>query len=145
MLRFNRLAAVVLVGVLVTVAFGKAIKIKAISPYEGTQEALNGADGMAIFNYHPGGNQTEATVAITDFVPGEIYGTWIIPGGMVNLAEIANPAGNATFHGFFDFDLCKWNENGITVYIFRDLDGDLMPNMDGSEFVAEGWSDCPAP
>ena len=146
MLRFNRVVCVLAVGLLVTVAFAKAIKIKEITPVAGTEEALNGADGMAIFNYHDGENNnssTEVTVAITDFMPGKTYGAYVIPGGGVDLPEVANPAGNANFHGVFTFDLCIWNEVGLTVVIWRDLDenGVYTPGVD--EDVAEGWTACP--
>ena len=147
MLRFNRLVAVVLVGVFVAAAFAKAIKIREITPYAETEEAANGADGMAIFNYHDGQNNnssTEVTVAITDFIAGETYGAYVINAGGVNLPEVANPAGNANFHGFYTFDLCnEWNVGGLTVIIWRDLDGNLLPAPDGSEDVAEGWTACP--
>ncbi len=142
MLKFSRLVCVLAVCLIVGVAVGKAIKVKAITPYAGTEEAGTGGDGMAIFNYHPGNTETEATVAITDFVPGALYGTWVVPGGEVSLPGIANSSGNVNWHGSFQFDLCAWNENGITVYIWRDLDGDLQPADDGSEYVAEGWASC---
>ncbi|MGB2984551.1 MAG: hypothetical protein WBE26_01600 [Phycisphaerae bacterium] len=143
MFKFNRLALVLAVCVCVGIALGAAIKIKDITPYAGTEEAATGGDGMAIFNYHPGNNETEATVAITDFVPGVRYGTWVIPGGEVNVRENANPAGNANWHGSFGFDLCLWNPDGITVIIWRDFDGNDERAVDGSEDVAEGWVACP--
>ena len=142
MLRFNRLVCVVAVCLVVGVAFGAAIKIRAITPYEGTEEALAGGDGMAILNYHPGNNKTEATVAITDFVPGATYGAYLNPGGGVNLPEVANPSGNANWHGTYNFDLCLWNEDGITVYIWRDANGNLLPDLP-DEVVAEGFAPCP--
>ena len=80
---------------------------------------------------------------ITDFVPGARYGTWVIPGGEVNVRETANPAGNVNWHGSFAFDLCLWNESGITVIIWRDFDENDERSVDGSEDVAEGWVACP--
>ncbi len=146
MFRFNRVVTVLVVGVVVAAAFGKAIKMREITPLGGTLEEGSDADGMAIFNYHDGANNnsdTEATVAITDFIPGETYGAWVIPGGDVTYPEVANPSGNANFHGSFNFDLCLWNEYGITVKIWREQDGTYGRAVDGSEDVAEGWVDCP--
>jgi hypothetical protein len=146
MFRFSRLIAVLAVCAIVTAALAKAIKIREITPLPGTLEYGTDADGMAIFNYHDGQNNnsnTEATVAITDFVPGETYGAWVTPGGDVSFAEVANPAGNATFHGFFTSDLCLWNEVGITVTIWREQDGTYGRATDGSEDVAEGFAPCP--
>ena len=145
MFKFNRLVCVLLVCSLAGLALAKAIKIKEITPYAGTEEALAGADGMAIFNYHDGQNNnsnTEVTVAITDFIPGETYGAFVTPGGGVNVPEVANPAGNATFHGFYTFDLCLWNDVGITVVIWRDANENLLPDLP-EEAVAEGFVPCP--
>ncbi len=141
MLRFNRLVCVVAVCLVVGVAFGAAIKIKAITPYEGTEEAAMGGDGMAILNFNQGVNKTEVTVAITDFVPGAVYGAYLSNGGGVALPEIANSSGNANWHGSYISDLCNWQES-ITVYIWRDADGDLVPDLP-DEAVAEGFAPCP--
>ena len=145
MLRFSRVVCVLLVCAIAGIAVGKALKIKLIAPLSGTLEYNTDADGMAIFNYHDGANNnsdTEATVAITDFIPGETYGAWVIPGGDVNYPEVANPAGNANFHWSFDSDLCLW-QTGITVKIWREQDGTYGRAADGSEDVAEGFVACP--
>ena len=146
MFRFSRLIVVLAVCAIVTATLAKARKIREITPLAGTLEEGTDADGMAIFNYHDGQNNnssTEATVAITDFIAGETYGAWVSPGGDVTFPEVANPAGNATFHGFFTFDLCIFGIPETKVTIYREQDGTYGRAGDGSEDVAEGVAPCP--
>ena len=139
MFRFNRLVCVLAVCAVVGVAFGAAVKIKAITPVgEGVTENPNG-DGMVIMNYHPGHNRTEITAAITDFLPDTDYKVDVIPG--VTFSVTTNPAGNANDHGALSFDICKYNEYGVTVVVWRDLDGNGF--WEEGETRAEGFTTCP--
>jgi hypothetical protein len=141
MFKFNRLVCMLAVCAVVGVAFGAALKIKAITPVgDGVTENPDG-DGMVIMNYHPGHDQTEITAAITDFVPDRDYKVSVIPG--LTFSVTTNPAGNANDHGFFNGDICEYNEYGVTVVVWRDLNNDGFRALDLSEDRAEGFTPCP--
>lgn len=152
MFKFSRLICALCVCCCVGFAYGKAIKIKSIVPLTGTLEAENGADGMAIFNPHPtddGQGATEFTIAITDFIPGETYDVFLVPGASANLEpQIANAAGNANWTGDLSTALCTFG-GSIRVIIYQDMDGNGSPFVTGTdildlnEAVAEGDATCP--
>ena len=106
MLRFNRLVLVLGICLCVGAALGAAIKIKGLTPVGlGVNENPEG-DGMAILNYHQGNNQTEVTVAITDFIPETDYHITVFP-GTDDAPVTTNPAGNANTHQVVDYDVVR--------------------------------------
>lgn len=142
MFKFNRLVCVLLVCAVVAVAYGKAIKIKAISPVGLGVIENPDADGMAVLNYHQGNNSTESTVAITDFLPDTEYGITVVALGGGATTVTTNAAGNANWHAVFDRDICEF-ETEICVVVWLDDDEPADGrDPDGSEDRAEGCAPC---
>ncbi len=136
MLKFNRVAAVVLMCTLVTATFGAAIKIKAFDWVHA--DNLDG-DGMAIANYHQGNNRTEITAAITDFLPNTNYMIAVEP-GLSGAPVTTNAAGNANAHAFTTFDICLFGGQ-VDFVIWQDDNGDFIRQVD--EERATGSTLCP--
>ena len=94
---------------------------------------------MAIINFHQGNNQTEITIAVTDFVPNTDYYLGATP-GLVGAPVTTNNSGNANAHAFTTFDPCLYTDQ-VDVTVWRDLNGDLI--MQATEVRAEGVAFCP--
>jgi len=138
MSRFHRIVWVLAVCACAGVAFGAAIKIKALTlTAVGEAESPEG-DGMAIMNYNQGNEQTEVTVAITDFMPDTNYQI-SVDYGIYAAPVTTNASGNANYHGTITFDVCAY-EPEVCVYVWID-DGD-MTRQDG-EVRAYGCTACP--
>ena len=134
MFRFSRV-----VCALVGASFGAAIKIKGLVLTDvGLAESPEG-DGMAIMNYNQGNEQTEVTVAITDFLPDASY-LISVDFGVYAAPMTTNASGNANFHGTVGFDVCAF-EPQVCVYVWIDDNSNAV--RDDLEIRASGCAPCP--
>ena len=143
MFKFNRIVWVLALGVVVSMAYGAALKIKDLVPVGlGAIESPD-ADGMAIMNYHPGHTDTEVQIAVTDLLPNTDYRVAVVP-GILGGYITTNVSGNGHYHGTISTDVCLF-ESEICVYIY--VDEGPEPNMqraiDGSEDRLAGCVPCP--
>lgn len=140
MFKFNRLVCVLLVGSVVAVAYGKALKVTELVP-AGAENTT--ADGMAILNFNQGQSRTEVQVAITDFLAdteyminvGTIYGT-------VSATVMTNASGNAHAHRIAASDITDGGSACADVTVFFDENGDNWYSEEIDELRATGTS-CP--
>jgi len=139
MFKFNRVVCALAVCAIVGVACGAAIKIKALTLTDLGMAESPEADGMAIMNYNQGNEQTEVTVAITDFMPDTFYYIAVEP-GIGGAPVTTNSSGNANYHGVIGWDVCAW-EPQVCVYVWIDGNGDML--FQEGEKRAAGCTPCP--
>lgn len=135
MFKFNRLVCVLLVGSVVAIAYGKAVKVTELTPL--APESAD-ADGMVILNYNVGQDRTEVQVAITGFEAYADYTVLVKAMGEVTLPITTNGAGNGSGHKTGIGDMTS-DDSGNTACVSVEV------RKVGADGLRASGTSCPQP